>query len=346
MRRLLTLAAVAVVASSCAGGDSDDRGDVYRLTMEVTASGRVGPGVVGVTEWIDPAAGRWRSERVGRREIYDGASYARIERDGYAFPQLEVRVRTGSPSFLGPFLGPVTDGAVAGRAPSAYLAGKPETADTTVTRSADGKTQLRFFARPGGEVVATIEETLSREEADSRRLFAIPHRRATSSTTERPAGARAASGIRAYWLGRRAAGRTAVAAIEERTRRTPDEPPTVSHTVFYKLPSAEGQTSEHGWWVPPGEIRVSSEPAGTRDARSWVRHFNAGNADRGLPPSPRFRVRLANGEAATLFYDHKNQPYRGQRTFWVLTPSTLVTVNGLFSHGPVVELAKRLRPIR
>ena len=343
MRRLLALAAVAVVASSCAGGDSDDRGDVYRLTMEVTVGGRVGPGRATVTEWIEPASGRWRSERVGRKEIYDGASYARIEREGYAFRRLEVRVRTGSPSFLGP----VAHGSVAGDALAAYLAGEPETADAAVTTSADGKTQLRFYARPGGDVVATIEETLSREEAGRRRLFAIPRKRATSSTTERPPGARPASGIRAYWLGRRAAGRTAVSAVDERVRHPRQTPPTVSHTVFYELPSAEGRTREwYGGWMPPGEIAVSSEPAGTRDARSWIRHFDAGNADRGLPPSPRFRVRLANGEAATLFSDRQHQPFHGQRTFWVLTRSTLVTVNGLFSHGPVVALTKRLRPIR
>ena len=335
MKRWLVLVAVlaAAVGASC-GGKASDHGDpdVYRLRIELkTPRSDISRIVVSApsTEWIEPSSGRFRIESdSGSVHIYDGRSYAWENHH-------EVWVRTGSPSFVGVSLNQTT----AGRALRAHLTGALGSEYVT-TISPSGKTELRFYQRPEGDVVATIEETLSREQADERGIFAIPHARATRARTERPPGARPRVAIRPYWLGRRFAGRAAVCAVEANERRAA-RLLSSSYTVYYGEGECTSAEPEGPSAVTELQL-VSQALASSASHGSLIRLYQsrAGWRDETLPPS--FRIRLRNGETATVIPDSPDGGL-SDRAYWVVTRTTVVVVDGWLPN-PRASLAQ-LRPV-
>jgi hypothetical protein len=188
-----------------------------------------------------------------------------------------------------------------------------------------------------GEAIATVEERISAQEAAARGLFAFDENEIRSYDVERALG-NPPQDLRAYWLGRQAAGRVAVRAIEHFDRYRPDSPTRV-YIVIYELPA----DAEDGGWSTPGsrpqpsgELQVGSQPRSQEFARRTAAHVRRW---------PRTPVELANGERASL-YPNLGEG-RPATSFVVLTRTTVIGVSagrGLRDRE-MRAIARRLRPV-
>ena len=303
-------------------------GDVYRLSVTAEAAG-----AERFTEWIEPRTGAWRIERGEATYVFDGRTY------GVTRGQ-ESYVRQGSPRFLGS----LRDSSVARDPLRSYLAGTAAQNGVTVERTPDGKVVLRF-ARGAARLAAVIEETISPGEARSRQLFEVNRESIASWDAERSL-VRPNIRMRAYWFGRRFAGRAAITAAEHWDRRRGRV--TNAFTVFYELPSAGGRTSAFpgGGAAPPGEIQVTSQPVDSWTARRAIQAFNGRNGNLRYKPWPRWRVRLRNGERVTVVRELGENAGPGRSRFSVITRTTLVSVNAGFPNARIPAIARSLRPVR
>lgn len=307
-----------------------DDGAVFRVSLSRADA----PSAILRTEWLQPSTTHWRIEGDGETKIHAGNRYFALDGPtGY--------LREGSDAFLG------------------YLRAKPlamgpllkHLSGGGVASVSDGRTQLRF-TRAGVDFIATIQEHILLARAAD--LFVVPQSRITTTQRELRAGQATSLPVRAYWLGRQAAGRTAITAMEYRNRVTDARHAAGSsardeatlHITFYEEPAARGMNSSMpGETAPAGEIQVSSQPIDLPAAQGAIDAINGKNGDLRYEPWPRTTVTLANGEAATLVLDRGESNGDTRLAFLVLTKPTFIKVTGVFAEAEIPGLASQLRPL-
>ncbi len=291
-------------------------GPVYRVAARSSEGGAW-------TEIVAPVSGQCRLETGERVEIVGGRTRAVVE------PQNGVSVRTGSRRFLG-----------------------------YIVRDCPSAAPLRERLRRGeairaGDVVVLGPHrhgTVEGELGDPSAAFAVPLERLTSYDIERAVGERPWQPIRAYWFGRSISRRRAVRAVEHFdlgfSGRPPRRVPSSVHIFLYELASARGRSSaEPGRSAPVGELQVVSQPIHQVNARGTIAAINGRNGEFRYKPWPRTRIRLANGERATLVPARWESTGRIRDGFLVLTKTTLVGVSGRVRLERIPDLARRLRPL-
>jgi hypothetical protein len=319
---------------------------VYRIAVEAETPG----GTLSRTEWIAPVSGAWRREDEGATKIFVDGSYVVVH------PDQGANIRTGSASFLGHL--PST--ALSRGALQSFVRGTAASDGYEVGRSALGKTQLRWRAN-GRALSATIEERISRAEADQRELFDVPKAIVASSATERPTGAAPELDVEPYWFGPATHGRRATMTIEHAGRLIPTHPAagqnprgeTLLYITFYELPGADGKTSATPGedLAPEGEIQVVSQPASLARSKAILDAFGGLNGDLEYGAWPQEKITLADGTPATVVIN-RAEPMSSDATgrltwreFWVVTDDTLTAVSGSFTEAEIPSFAAGLRRV-
>jgi hypothetical protein len=177
---------------------------------------------------------------------------------------------------------------------------------------------------------------ISAAEAAQRGLFAISVQEpGTSFSRELSPGEPTTLPLKAFWFGPTLADRKAFTAIDHGGEDT-------VHITFYGHPEeiAAGKTQAcPSRDLPRREVRVGSQPLDHARAQKNLRAFNGRNGDLVATPVARTKVRLADGEEATLF------PTVGEGdSFAVATATTLITVSGV-SGADAIRFAPLLRPL-
>lgn len=332
----MLLAALVACLLTATAGAAD--GDVYKLIVKASAGQTTAQWV----EWVAPDTGRWRIEEADRTYLFTGTSYTVLDR------RQGAHVRTGSALFLGTLV----DRAVSRDALRNFLAGN--LTGLEVKELPDDKTELGF-QRGSTRIIATIDEKVPAAAAEERKLFVVPADQITSSSTERPVGVRPGLSIKAYWLGARALGRSAVTAIDyfagpardrNGSRASQTNGPVSSHVTFYELPAAAGKSSAlPGSRAPAGEVQVLSQPIGSWTAQRAIRAYNGINGTLRYKRWPRTSVTLANAEKVTVIPDRGESTGKTRNGFAVITRTTLVNVTGNFKLNSIPAAARLLRPI-
>jgi hypothetical protein len=172
----------------------------------------------------------------------------------------------------------------------------------------------------------------SSPEATTPEQTTIADAAGASTTVELPPGAKPSLALEAYWFGPTMGAAEAITAREIRSHG-----PSFSYSVYYELPSAEGETSaDPGKAPPPGEILVTSIARRGAVIRKTIATYQQGKHT---------TIALADGERATFF------PFPGpsESGFAVLTESTLIRVVGpgvtLLVEEERKAMAVRLRPV-
>jgi hypothetical protein len=326
--RLVAVAAVAAtVAVGCgAAGDGIEDGArggaVYEihLEMEAPVECEAEPSCVLVRHvtWVAPDTGSWRSES----EDGSGFTTTRVSAHGMYLvahsPPPSRELRIGSPARLGSLT----------ELPPGYesLLAKP---DLAVGDSIEGD-------RDGVSYTLIVADLIPLAEAGRRGLFAISTQEpGTEVSRELAPGEPTKLGVAAYWFGPEVAGRKAFTALDH-------DGEDVLHITFYGDPAeiAAGKTHAYaGRDAPERELQVASRALDHPSAQRDLRVYDGVNGDLISPPLPRTRIRLQNGEEATLF------PRTGDEGgFAVVTQTTLISVAGA-SGAEARRIAPLLRPL-
>jgi hypothetical protein len=327
MRVPAVAVAVAILAAGC-GATSDRSGEaargdgVYQIGVAVDTPPECEEepscAIVKHVAWVAPESGAWRTET----EDGTGLTTTKVSVEGmylvaHSSPPARS-VRIGSPSYLGP----------PGDLPADYETLLAEE-DLAVGDSVE-------LERDGVSYTLTLEDVIAPAEAERRGLFAISTAEpGTTVDRELSPGEPTTLPVEAYWFGPQVAGREAFASFDH-------EGDEIVHIIFYGDPEeiAAGKTHAYSSTeVPEREVQVGSQPVGDRNAQKTLRAFDGRNGDLVFPPRARTKIRLQNGEEATLF------PKVGEgESFAVVTQRALVSVSGILG-AEARRLAPLLRPL-
>ena len=351
---VLTLAAIAAGAASALSSDSPDTnrvgveassqtGTVYEVAVKLG-----GPAASGMwREWVDVRTGAWHIDQEGSIRIWDG-------RRTYANELLGIGryVRTGSRRYMGELLALP----IGARVVPQYLSGQRrfsvgQTALGRRGRVIAGRNNvLTLDVSSGRRAEVRLLRRLDASHPEVRGLFRLTIDRWTDVDVEKAVGARADAPVVAYWFGpsigrHRATIATQHQEVRSRTeveRGAPDRSDVRAHVTFYSPPEANEATSAQPGQrsAPPGEVQVVSQAVDSARALYIQRMFDGMNGDLATPAWSRSEIKLANGEAATLFPDLHGTG------FYVVTSRSLVFVTRDVPGVSTEEAAQSLRPIR
>lgn len=201
----------------------------------------------------------------------------------------------------------------------------------------------------------TVNERISDQTAAAAQLLDTSPAQADVTDTDLGVG-QAPADVTGYWFGRSAGGWHVAAAAEHSRVRTAAQVSAGTTTrgeirayvAFYE-PAGKSTTSAQpgtGAPRPDGELQVTSEAIGTAHAQGLIASFNGTNGDASYPAWPRFNVTLPDGEAAVVVPDQSEGTGSVRNGFYVMTPSTLVSVSGGITVDSIQSLAATLRPLK
>ncbi len=337
--------AAVVLPGALAGPAVSYKQDIYKITVtSPKANGSI-------PEWASLATGTWRTDREDQTFISGDDSYVVIDAETGS-----VYHRKGSPSFIG-VLHDAPEGVLALRA---HLKGDPTLSnlgfELRVGKNSAGKTTLDAVDNAGELAFSvTIDQRVSDEEAEAAHLLDTTPSRPEVTDTELAVGAAPTVGVTAYWFGRMLDGKWHAAAAVQHTRTR-----TEAQIAAGMSPRGEAQayvvlyeragvltTSAHpgGKTRPAGELQVTSEPVSTAHAQGLVDAFNGRNGDETYAPWPRSIVTLADGQSATVVPSQFDGDGQVRDGFFVITPTTLVSVTGEVAFADIQALAANLRQL-
>jgi hypothetical protein len=343
---IVSAAALAAVLVGClgSGGGSQDalrrRLQTSVVHVSVVYGGRRSSAE---EQWIDVPTGRYRLEGGRQTWIFTGRAYEHDDGRG------DVTVRIGSRRFLGD-LADLSAVSVLRAALD-----RPETATIAGARLSqhvrDGHLVLSLV-RGNLTVTVRVVGAIPRDGRSAARLFRIDARSATSLDRELPAGTAPSFPFHCFWLGPSWHGRTPRTEAVH-IAHVPNPQPATQNLralfVFYETPAAGTQSSAYaGSPTPAREVQVLSLGRRSALARRKIMTTH-GHPGLGITtaPWPRRTERLADGERAVVIpFRYRNVGAGGKLPgFYVLTRTTLVSVN--LGHGmqTALALAKDLRPL-
>jgi len=341
----VVVVAAVILPGAFAGRTETFNQDIYKITFTSNeASGSV-------PEWVSLATGTWRAEREDQTFIASNDSYVVIdEKTG------SIYHRAGSPPFIGT-LSDAPDGVLALRA---HLKEDPTLSNRgftlRVSKNNGGKTTLDAVDGSGRVAFSvTVDARISDEDADAARLFDTRPVRPDVTDTELAVGQVPSNGVTAYWFGRTTGGNLRAAAAVQHTRiRTEAEiaagigprGDARAYVILYERPGIAATSAHPGERRrPPGELQVASEPVSSAHAQGLTDAINGKNGDETYPPWPRSTVTLPDGQAATVVPSQFEGDGPTRDGFFVITPTTLVSVSGEFAVGEMPSIAATLRPV-
>jgi hypothetical protein len=207
-------------------------------------------------------------------------------------------------------------------------------------------------SRHGVQFRILVEERIPAGEAKRQKLFEIPDGAEVNLARELEVG-EPSTLVKAYWFGPTLEHREATAATVNRHwshppgLARPGQPLVTEtlHITFYVPPTERAKSN-----AIPGreeyaqdEVQVVSQPVDEPLVQRTLRVYDGLKLTGAtFPRLRRLKIRLANGEEATLFFK-KNEDSKG---FSVLTEATLISAHGpRFRPDDAVALAQNLRPL-
>jgi hypothetical protein len=320
MRILAAALALLITGSACgSAGDRrakagrDDLVSEIHLTMKPPRECEGEPSCVLVRHvtWVAPDAQTWRTES----EDGSGFTTTEVFADGMYLvahsPPSSRDVRVGSPAHLG------------------IPTDLPPDYERLLTDQELAVGDSIDVERNGMSYTLTLAAVIPLAEADRRGLFAVSTEESeTTVSRELAPGEPTTLPVRAYWFGPEVADRKAFAALDH-------DGEEVLHITFYGDPTeiAAGKTHAYpGREVPERELQVVSQALDHPAAQRELRALDGSDG----PPLPSTKVRLQNGEEATLFAKTGSEG----GAFTVVTRTTVITVSGMSGHA-----ARRVAPL-